>query len=236
MAQQALHLHEVVDVVGQRARPYMEENVVGFDAAAAADRALRLFGTWEVVGATGRWPQVVNVWELADGWDGWRRLCEATNLRRADNRALGEWWDDALKKRSGGFDRLLAALPGVASLDELVAEGVRGTVFVHELTEVRPGAGSDYLAGVRDEWAPVAADHGHRLVGAWEVLLNETEVVTVWATDLDSHVELQRASLERTDHRIATWRAQARAWCTRWREELMVPHPGTPLAGAAGSG
>jgi hypothetical protein len=223
-----LHLHEVVDIVGQGARPYMEDNVVGFDAAAAADRALRLFGTWEVVGATGRWPQVVNLWELADGWQGWRRLCESTNLRRAENRALGEWWDDAYRKRTGGFDRLLRASPDMPGLDQLVADDVNGSMFVHELTEVRPGAGARYLRAVREEWAPIAADHGHHLVGAWEVLFGDTEVITVWATDLDGHIGLQEA--EGADDRIGTWRRRSRKWTTRWHEELMTPHPGTPLA------
>lgn len=228
MPDPALHLHEVVDIVGQGARPYMEENVVGFDAAAAADRALRLFGTWEVVGATGRWPQVVNVWELADGWDGWRRLCESTNLRRAGNQALGEWWDDAFRKRTGGLDRLLQAAPGLPVLDQLTAEGVTGSLFVHEMTTVQPGTGTEYLAALSEIWAPLAAEHGHQLVGAWEVLFGDTEVVTLWATDLDHHIALQRAAA--TDPRIAQWRQVARSWCTRWHEELLVPHPGTPLA------
>lgn len=223
-----LHLHEVVDVVGQGARPYMQENVVGFDADAAADRALRLFGTWEVVGATGRWPQVVNVWELVDGWDGWRRLCDSTNLKRADNQALGEWWDDAYRKRTGGYDRLLRAVGDVPGLDRLVADGVQGSLFVHELTQVQPGAGPAYLAAVEAEWAPVAGEHGHHLVGSWEVLLGDTEVVTLWATDLDGHIDLQRAA--EADERVTAWRERARTWTTRWHEELMVPHPGTPLA------
>jgi hypothetical protein len=226
-----LHLHEVVDIVGQGARPYMQENVVTFDADAAADRALRLFGTWEVVGATGRWPQVVNVWELLDGWEGWRRLCESTNVKRAQNAALGEWWDDAYRKRSGGFDRLLQASPKAPTLDELVADGVQGTMFVHEVTQVHPGAGARYLRAVREEWEPLAAEHGHRLVGSWEVLLGDTEVITVWATDLDGHISLQQAAAE--DERIATWRRRSRKWTTRWHEELMVPHPGTPLAAPA---
>jgi len=225
----ALHLHEVVDIVGQGARPYMQENVVGFDADAAADRALRLYGTWEVVGATGRWPQVVNVWELEDGWEGWRRLCQATNLRRAENVALGEWWDDAYRKRTGGFDRLLRAAPGQPLLADLVAGGVTGSLFVHELTRVRPGEGTAYLRAVEAEWAPLAARHGHRLVGAWEVLFGDTEVVTLWATDLDGHIGLQQAA--EVDDDVAAWRRRARTWVERWHEELMVPHPGTPLAG-----
>lgn len=237
-----LHLHEVIDIVGEQAVPYMERSVLGFRTG-TADRGLELYGTWYVVGGTGRWPQVVNIWELIDGWDGWERLCRATNLRREANAELGEWWLEAYQRRSGGFDRLLGALPGTATLADIAAGGIGGTLFVHELTEVRPGAGPDYLAAVGERWAPVAAEHGHRLVGAWEVLLGDTEVVTLWATSLEHHVALQRATDAARgvgpgvgDERIAAWHDEARGWRTRWREELLVPCPGTPMGPDAWEG
>jgi hypothetical protein len=60
----------------------------------------------------------------------------------------------------------------------------------------------------------------------YEVLLGDTEVVTVWAADLDAHIALQRSD----DERIDKWRDRARSFLSRWREELMVPAPGSPLA------
>ncbi len=234
-----LYLHEVVDIVGEGAVPYMEESVLGFKTDTAADRGLELLGTWYVMGSTGRWPQVVNLWELADGWESWRRLCESTNLRRQGNEELAQWWREAYERRSGGFDRLLGAVPGCPSLAQLVADGVRGAVFVHELSTVRPGAGVDYLGAVEAHWAPVLAEHGHRLVGLWENVLDDTEVCTLWATDLDAHVALGAATdVARglapadgvaIDDRLVSWRQQRRTWTTRWHEELMVPCPGTPL-------
>ncbi len=222
-----LFLHEVVDIVGQGSVPYMA-HTVAFDTEGAGGRGLTLFGTWSVMGSTGRWPQVVNVWELLDGWQGWRRLCERTNLRREGNVALSTWWDEAYRHRTGGHDRLLAAAPASPTPAELAA--VHGSVFVHELTQVRPGAGPDYLAAVAEGWSPVAAEHGHRLVGLWEVLLGDTEVCTLWATDLDGHIALMRATREGADERIAAWRDHARRFTTRWHEELLVPGAGTPLA------
>jgi hypothetical protein len=221
----ALYLHEQVDIVGEGAAAYMD-HVVAFDPDAAAGRGLRLLGTWEVVGCTGRWPQVVNLWELVDGWDGWARLVTAANVAKRDNVALAAWWDEALAVRTGGFDRLLRAAPRSPTLAELEAAQVRGDVFVHELSAVRPGAGPDYLAAMAEEWAPVAADHGHCEVGRYEVLYGDTEVVTIWATDLDAHVALCRTD----DERVGAWRRRARQFLTRWREELMVPGPGSPLS------
>jgi hypothetical protein len=231
-----LYLHETIDIVGENAVPYMERSVLGFRTG-TADRGLQLYGTWYVMGSTGRWPQVVNLWEMTNGWDDWERLCRSTNLRREANEELSRWWREAYERRSGGFDRLLGAVEGTRTLADLARQPVKGTVFVHELTSVRPGAGPDYLAAVRDEWAPVAAEHDHFLVGLWEVLMGDTEVCTLWATTLEAHVEMARSADAtrgseggtESDDRIGRWRERARAFTTRWREELMVPCPGTPM-------
>lgn len=222
-----LYLHEVVDIVGQGCGAYME-HTAGFHAESAADRGLTLLGTWQVVGATGRWPQVVNMWEMLDGWDGWNRLVNAANVKRAGNEALNEWWDEAYQWRTGGFDRLLGAASGSPTLADLRADGVSGEVFVHELAQVRVGAVEEYLADVTTRRAPVMAERNHRLVGAYEVLMSDTEAITIWATDLRSHTDMMRSVNRDADLRAS--RAGDRSWITSRRSELMVPHPGSPLA------
>ena len=78
---------------------------------------------------------------------------------------------------------------------------------------------------------PLLADYGHELVGLYEVLMTDVEVLTIWATDPAGHEALMRAGDERRDERIAKWHEQARAaGCMRWREELMTPHPDTLLS------
>ena len=220
MAARALFLHEVVDVVGRGGAAYMA-HVLEFDADATAGRGLALVGTWEVVGTTGRWPQVVNVWEL-DGWDGWARLAQRTNVAKAANAELAEWWDEAHRHRTGGFDRLLAGAPGCPDRASLAVDRVLGTWFVHELSEVRPGAGPEYLAAVLEQRVPAMAERGIALVGLYDAVLSDTEVCTIWATDVATHTALLRDG--------DPWPAIARQWCTRWREELMTPGAGSPLA------
>ena len=216
----SLFLHEVIDIVGRGGRAYMD-HTRDFDAGSAAGGGLDLIGTWEVVGTTGRWPQVVNVWEI-DGWDGWERLAQRTNVRKADNAELAEWWDEAYKRRTGGFDRLLRGAPGCPTLASLRADGVGGSWFVHELSEVRPGAGPEYLARTVEERGPAMAARGIALVGAYDSVLVDTEVCTIWATDVASHTALLRHG--------DPWRDIVPSYCTRWREELMTPGPNTLLA------
>jgi hypothetical protein len=182
------------------------------------------------MGSTGRWPQVINLWECVDGWNGWRTLMEQTNLSRTRNPKLEQWWKTALEVRTGGFDRLMAGADGCPSIAELRAQELHASVFVHELSRCKPGAALDYLAAVREEWLPVLADHGHSLVGLYEVLLTDQEVMTIWATDPGSHCDLMRAEVEREDDRIPRWRTRARDFLTDWREELMTPHPSTSLS------
>jgi len=66
------------------------------------------------------------------------------------------------------------------------------------------------------------AERGIALVGLYDSVLVDTEVCTIWATDVASHTALLRDG--------DPWPATARRWCSRWREELMTPGPGSPLA------
>ncbi|MBI2705558.1 MAG: hypothetical protein HYX32_09750 [Actinobacteria bacterium] len=235
-----LYLHEVIDIVGDKAVDYMEKSVLGFHTSSAADRGLDLYGTFYVMGSTGRWPQVVSVWELPEGWDSWERLCRSTNLKREANAELNDWWLEALQRRSGGFDRLLGAMPGSKTIADIEAEGVSGTVFVHELTQVPPGRAVEYLSSVADQLAPLRADYGHTLVGSWEVLMTDTEVCTLWATTLEDHVRLGKAAdtawgfdeADGGDRRLVLWDDERAKLTTRWREELLVPCPGTLMGPA----
>jgi hypothetical protein len=227
MSNAPILLHEYIDIVGEGAMAYMA-HTVGFDTDAAADRSLDLVGTWYTMGSTGRWPQVVNIWECVDGFAGWRRLMESTNLKRTKNPALNSWWQEAYKSRTGGFDRLLRGAPGTPTVAELQASGRQGSLFVHELSKCRPGAARDYLAAVEAEWLPILAEYNHTPVGLYEVLMTDTEVITVWCADPAGHEALMRAA--DTDPRIPAWRARARDFLTEWREELMTPGPGSLMS------
>jgi hypothetical protein len=239
VADRDLFLHELIDIRAQHQWAYMEHA----KAQTGHEKVdFELLGTWYTMGITGRWPQVVNIWEIPGGWDGWYGKVDRLGMKRASNAPLEGWWEQAYEYRSGGFDRLLAAAPGCPNMESLAAAGVRGGLFVHELTEVQPGAALDYLAAVREERAPLMAEYGHHLVGLYEVMMHDTEVCTVWATEAEYHIRMAKArDVARGvadadaagvdgDDRIERWHARARTWCTRWREELMTPAPDTLCA------
>ncbi len=224
-----IYLHETVDIVGQGAMGYMDQ-VATTTATNGSGGALDLVGTWYTMGSTGRWPQVINLWECVNGWTGWQELMERTNLQRTKSSELNDWWREALEVRSGGYDRLLASFSGSPNLTELRTNGPRASVFVHEVSRCRPGAANDYLAAVREFWAPLRSEFGHEVVGLYEVLLTDTEVMTIWATDPKSHCRMMAAEVDQSDLRISEWRVKAREYLTQWREELMTPYPKTVLS------
>ncbi|WP_067811251.1 hypothetical protein [Actinomadura kijaniata] len=199
-------------------------------------REIDLVGAFYAVGITGH-PQfkVVTLWDCHGGWDGgWRQMLQIYEDVRA-NLFLSDL-DDL---RFGAFSRPLGSAPGAPPLAGLVAEGYAAPLYLFESARVRPGAALDYLAAVREERAPVLAEYGHRLVGAYEVQFCDTEAVTLWGTDIDSHLRVQRARDAAlgmddgvpADHRLLTWRKRARVFLEGpWRETLLSPYPGSKLA------
>jgi hypothetical protein len=199
-------------------------------------RAIDLVGAFYAIGITGHEQfKAVTLWDCHGGWDGgWRQQLDIYNgvkpelfLSSIDN------------LRHKAFSRPMGAVRGTPDLQELRAEQYTAPFFLHEIAQVRPGAAQDYLAAVREDRAPILADHGHRLVGLYEVMLSDTEVVTFWGTDIDSHLETQRAydaavglDAEATaDPRLVEWRKSARQYLDGpWRETLLAPFPGSVLA------
>ncbi|MFE0147658.1 hypothetical protein ACFWY5_10950 [Nonomuraea sp. NPDC059007] len=199
-------------------------------------REIDLVGAFYAVGITGH-PQfkAVTLWDCHGGWDGgWRQMMEI--YQGVDDRLFLSDIDDL---RFSAFSRPLGAAPGSPALSDLVAEGYGAEFYLFESSRVRPGAALDYLEAVRTERAPILADHGHRLVGLYEVLFCDTEAVTVWGMSLDAHLAAQRAhdaalgldDEAEADDRLPGWRKRARDFLEGpWRETVLSPFPGSKLA------
>ena len=145
-----LYLHETVDIVGQGQYEYMEH--LWKDPVLRMPEMFGLQGSFYVCAAGGgRWPQVINIWDVgSQGWMGWASNVDRMNLKRR-KAFYGDWWDEAAKWRSGGFDRLCGGVPGCPTTEEIMDAGVRGTLFVNEILTVRPGAPLDFLAAVAED-------------------------------------------------------------------------------------
>jgi hypothetical protein len=234
MTTRDLYLYEVVDVVGQGQYAYMEH--LWKDPVLRMPEMFGLQGSFYVCAAGGgRWPQVINIWDIGSrGWNGWASNVDRMNLKRR-KAFYGEWWDEAAKWRSGGFDRLCGGVPGSPSTEQIAAAGIKGTLFLNEILTVRPGSALEFLSAVNESRVPFMADHGHRPTGLYEVMSNQHEVVMVWATSVADQVRL-RANRDNTrglcdegvaDERIVAWDRISAQFVTGGDTHLMTPLPRT---------
>jgi hypothetical protein len=150
---------------------------------AMAERDQRCYGVWSTIGSTGRWPEVVNMWEL-DGWDGLVQNFEVETAGGGEqDPSLAEWWSVAANLRRGGFDRVLVPDEGSRSIDELCAAGVRGELYCHEIVHVPVGRAIAYLDALRTTAQLLYAAEGLELVGSFRTALRaDDECITLWAS------------------------------------------------------
>jgi hypothetical protein len=224
-----LYIHEFIDIIGHNRARYMHHMTANWCPVARDERNQLCLGVWGTVGSTGRWPEVVNMWEL-DGWDGLvaNFAHEFTHASLQDP-SLAEWWAVAASLRRGGVDRVVVPEPWTRSVDALVAEGVRGEVYAHELVSVPAGAAPDFLASVRETAVPAHTELGIDLVGAYRVTgVNDSEAIVIWALpSWAAWASLERAWLGAGP--LDGWRAVTRTIGADWRRSLMVDAPLSPL-------
>jgi len=229
VANEKVYIHELVDILGTNRANYMHHMTANWSPIAQAERAQRCYGVWGTVGTTGRWPEVVNVWE-EDGFDGlaasFRHELGHPTLQ---DPALAEWWARATDFRRSGTDRVLVPAPWTRTIEELCADGVRGETYAHEIVRVRPGTAWGLLDVVRDEGIPVLERFGWELAGAWATAMcDDREVLLLWAIPTwEAWADFEKA--QRLDPSIGGWRNRTRDLSIEWSRALLVDAPLSPF-------
>jgi len=223
------YIHEFIDIRGAHRADYMQHMAANWSPSAQEDRHQLLFGMWAVLGSTGPWPQVCNIWE-EPGLDGLARSFsgEATGRGLQDPK-LERWWNRAAEFRRGGFDRILLPAPWMPTITESLDAGTRATVFAHELLRCRPGTSPDLLTLARDAAVDAYRRFGWTLVGAWTTAMrDDDEAVLLWALpDWDAWAAAEGA--QRDDAAILAWRRAARETVTDWHRILLAAAPLCPF-------
>jgi hypothetical protein len=177
-----VYIHELIDIVGHNRAKYQHHMTANWVPVALEERRQRCYGVWSTIGSTGRWPQVVNMWEF-DGWDGLVHNFEVeTAGGRDQDPSLQEWWATAAQFRRGGLDRIVVADDDSRGIDELCALGVRGALYCHEIVRVPAGQATEFLDAVRTRGESLYEIEGLELVGAFRTALRaDDECITLWA-------------------------------------------------------
>ncbi|MCC5952771.1 MAG: NIPSNAP family containing protein [Acidimicrobiia bacterium] len=229
-----VYIHELIRITGRNRARYMHHMTANWCPEARKERHQLCYGVWGTVGSTGRWPEVVNLWEI-DGWHGLAAdFAHELGHPGLQDPALAEWWDAAESLRAGGIDRLLVPTPQSATIEALCADGVRGEVYAHDLVTVPAGRALSYLELVETHADAVADRYEARLLGAFRVaMVADTEAVVLWA--FPSHTawaDWEQAWLgggSSADDPVGALRSAALDVGATWRRWLMADAPLAPL-------
>jgi hypothetical protein len=224
-----VYIHELIDIIGHNRARYLHHMTANWGPIGRQERDQLCLGVWATLGSTGAWPQVVNMWEH-DGWDGLAAsFAYETSGGIDQDPSLAEWWAAAASLRRGGIDRIVVPTASTRTVDELIADGVRGEVYAHELLSVPPGTAGDLVDAVEAEGFDAVRALGVEPVGAYEVAMADaSEVVLLWAfRDWPTWVAYERA-WERGGA-LASWSKALLGLGARWRRQLLVDSPLNPL-------
>ncbi len=225
-----IYIHEFIDIIGHNRAKYMHHMTANWCPVARDERNQLCVGVWGTVGSTGRWPEVVNLWEL-DGWAGlagnFRHELSPGSLQ---DPSLAAWWATAASLRRGGVDRILVPEPWTRTIDELVADGVRGDVYAHELVSLPPGRAGAFLEAFGDQGRDAIEGLGLGLdvVGAYRVaMVNDSECIVIWAIpDWDTWTAFEQAWLGGA---LAAWQRTTLELGADWRRILLVDSSLNPM-------
>jgi hypothetical protein len=176
-----VYIHEFIDITKQNRSRYMHHMTANWSPIGQEQRNQLCYGVWGVVGSTGRWPEVVNIWE-EDGFSGlassFRHEFDNTTLQ---DPALEKWWAAAADLRSGGIDRLIVPHPEMPTINEICDRKPHFEVYAHEVIEVGPGEARQALRTAVDESHDAAGSGGWTLTGAWSTAMrNDEELILLW--------------------------------------------------------
>jgi hypothetical protein len=233
MSNDKVYIHELIDIIGHNRARYMHHMTANWVPVAIEERNQLCFGVWATVGSTGRWPEVVNMWEL-DGWDGLvGNFSHELVGAGAQDPSLAEWWAVAASLRRGGVDRIVVPEPWTRSIAALIDDGVRGEIYSHELVRVPAGAAPDFLAAFREQAVPVLEAFDLDLVGAFRVaMVNDSEAIVIWAIpDWATWARVEQAWQGQGDDAdlLAAWRKTTLGVGADWQRCLLVDAPLAPL-------
>jgi hypothetical protein len=213
-----VYIHEFIEIIGHNRARYMQHMTANWCPIGREERNMLCFGVWGTVGSTGRWPEVVNLWEL-DGW------FSSSSLQ---DDSLAEWWAVAAGLRRGGVDRIVVPEPWSPTIEELTAARVNGIAYAHELVSLPVGNAGSFLDALYEIGVPAVEALGLTAIGAFRsAMTNDSEAIVIWAIpDWATWARFERAW---SNGALSGWRTHLVGLGADVRRTLMVDAPLSPL-------
>jgi hypothetical protein len=224
-----VYIHEMVEILGRNRARYMHHMTANWSPIGQQERHQLCYGVWGIVGSTGPWPAVLNMWE-EEGFDGLARsFRHELGHPGLQDPKLAKWWAEAATYRRGGVDRILVPAPWTRTIEQLCAEGVKGEAYAHEQVRVPAGSSGDYLEHLRHAGLPLYEEHGWTLVGAWErAMSDDSECYLLWAIpSWEQWAQLEQA--DRAETSLRRWRRASLDLTRSVERLLLVDSPLSPM-------
>jgi hypothetical protein len=236
VANDKVYIHELVEIIGSNRAKYMH-HMSALWAPVRRDHQQLQLGVWAEVGTTGNWPRVVNMWEQA-GWEGlaFHLGYEASGNKSDQNTSLGkmepeeaDWWHKATEFRKSGRDRILVPTSWTRTVDELVADGVRGGLYAHERIWTDRNRSRDYIKLIEDHGLAAYEAQGLEIVGVYDnALINGRECFAIWAIpDWPAWATFERSWS--TEEALLAFRRRSEPFVDRFERRLLTDNPLNPM-------
>jgi hypothetical protein len=169
-----LYLHETIDCIAGKVAEYQE--ALEKEMMPLADqRKLHCVGFFQVAGNSGRWPEMIALWEMevADHLEQRRTIGGHAGLKR--------WMTEGAAWRRGGFDRTL--LPHSISPRPVLRPQFKspGAICLEQTFLVQPGKTADFVRGVESVLVPRGAEAELTLEGFWRSEFRPLEHIALWS-------------------------------------------------------
>ena len=173
-----IYLHEIIRTVPGREEPYLASVLsLHFEPTRGPREERDVLGQFRSIQTSGAWPIGINIWEKT--WAGQTDdLVTQFQDSRRDTK-MEDWWNRNLHLRRGGYDRLLIPTEYSPTLADLVARGVTGEVFWHEIAWLPFGEPRRYLDALGEQLLAALDEFGLHLVGAFRVAMRPRQVLTI---------------------------------------------------------
>ena len=225
-----VYIHEYIDIIGHNRGRYMYHMTANWSPAAQEDRHQLCFGVWGVVGSTGRWPQVVNIWE-EDGFDGLRAVLRArVGPPRSAGSEVGGLVGGGRWAQGRGDRPAGRARPVDADHRRGLRGGCRAATSTPTSRSVCPAVRrrTTWSSSV-SEVMPLMAEFGWVLAGAWATAMtDDDECFVLWAVPTWAQWA-EREKARRTHPGLMEAEARGRDITERTKRILLVDAALSPM-------
>lgn len=190
----------------------------------------RLYGMWEGSPINSKWPEITTIWEL----DGYPHLAQIGAARHRDpetRKSFEQWSGFQGELDAKGEGRLTYGNPGIKSVEEHRAAGLKTTVMIEEIMKTKPNRQSAYVEELEYLYVPWSERTGKKWLGSFTTVFRYDEVIHYWAVDggWDGFGQHFPSWGDKPDPAIRSWMNTAPALRDGWDDSFLQSLPPNPL-------